>query len=71
MRMRNITAEEIVDAMRTAFRQARSGDTSASAGQEAINHYWQVADAAGLSKAVAAVIRSQSEAMIVSRAAAV
>ena len=60
----NITAEEVVNAMWAAFRQARAGDISASAGQEAVSDYWKVADAAGQAGAVARVIVNRSEAKI-------
>ena len=60
----DITAEEIVDAMWIAFRQARAGGISARAGQVAVSDYWAIAKASGKSSAVAAVIVSRSEATI-------
>ena len=63
LRTPDVTAEDIVDAMWVAFRQARAGDITAQEGQQAVTGYWTVADAAGLSRAVADVIVRRSEAV--------
>ena len=60
----DVTADEIVDALWSAFRQTRAGDISARAGKVAVSDYWAIAKASGLSGAVSTIIASQSEATI-------
>ena len=60
----DVTADEIADALWTAFRQARAGDITAREGQDAVSDYWKVAEAAGLSRDVGDIIIRQGEAKI-------